>query len=148
MPTVRAGSAPGVDATMNEYHIEHVGEDRGGYSMIYHCPFCGGAAPKSRRESFFATVTRAEAERLTALTSDVKTIADAIARFGTPDDDLDSGVTVHEPSKENQPPKIASYRTLRYKSLSSTADVDFTDYGPERGVRVSLMGKYIGEPKP
>jgi hypothetical protein len=130
---------------MNEYHIEHGGEDRGGQSILYHCPFCGGAAPPSRRQTFFATITSAETERLTELTGDVKTIADVLARFGEPDDDMDPGTTIYEPAKGDQSPRVASYRTLWYRGLSATVDVRFTDYGPDHGVRMSLSGKYRGE---
>jgi hypothetical protein len=38
---------------------------------------------------------------------------------------------------------VTSYRTLKYKKLSKTADVVFVDYGPERGVRMRLSGKYL-----
>jgi hypothetical protein len=147
---LRAAEEPEIpivfDERMNEYHIENVAKD-GGHSVIYYCPFCGGAAPPSKRQSFFATITRAETERLHELTADVKTIAGAIAQFGAPDDDLDPGTTVYNSVKDDQPPTVTSYRTLRYKTLSSSADVVFTDFGPERGLRMSLTGKYLGEPK-
>src|SRR5580700_110793 len=106
----RTADEPGVpikfDVKMNEYHIEHGGEDRGGQSILYHCPFCGGAAPPSRRQTFFATITSAETERLTELTGDVKTIADVLARFGEPDDDMDPGTTIYEPAKGDQSPRV------------------------------------------
>lgn len=134
------------DERMNEYHIENVAKD-GGHSVIYYCPFCGGAAPRSKRQSFFATITSAEAARLRDLTAEVKTVAQALAKFGTPDDDLDPGTTVFDKASDTQSPRVTSYRTLRYKRLSQTADVDLTDFGPERGLRMSLMAKYIGEPQ-
>jgi len=43
---------------------------------------------------------------------------------------------------------VLSHRKLTYKGLSKAANVDFVDYGPERGVRVSLHGKHVDEAKP
>jgi hypothetical protein len=43
------------DAQMNEYHFVYPGSMGGEARMnIYHCPFCGGRAPKSRRGDLFA----------------------------------------------------------------------------------------------
>ena len=65
----RASEEPEVpivfDAKVNEYHIANIGKN-GGHRVIYHCPWCGGAAPRSKRASLFATVTdkrRAASER-------------------------------------------------------------------------------------
>jgi hypothetical protein len=145
----RAAEEPTVpivfDARMNEYHIMNVGKDRRGRTNIYHCPFCGGAAPLSKRHSLFATITSTEAERLYQLTSGVKTFEEVVAKFGELDDDLDPGMKLHTPGSDAEPPKVVSYRTLTYKRLSKTAEVVFIDYGPERGVRTSLRGKYLGD---
>lgn len=132
---------------MNEYHIQDVGKDRGGHTIIYHCPFCGGAAPRSRRASLFAVISSDEARRLHDLASGLRTIEAAIARFGKPDEDHDPGITVHSKGTDREPPKVVSYRMLRYTRLSKTANVELIDQGPERGVRVVLQGKYIGAPK-
>jgi hypothetical protein len=145
----RASEEPAIpivfDARMNEYHIMNVGKGRRGHSNIYHCPFCGGAAPVSKRHSLFATITSTEAERLYKLTSGMKTFKEVVAKFGEPDDDLDPGTQSHTPGSDADPPKVVSYRTLTYKRLSKTAEVVFIDYGPERGVRTSLRGKYVGQ---
>jgi hypothetical protein len=133
------------DARVNEYHITNVGKDRRGHTNVYHCPFCGGAAPLSRRHSLFATITSTEAERLYKLTSGMKTCKEVVAKFGEPDDDLDPGMQSNTPGSDTEPPKVVSYRTLTYKRLSKTAEVVFIDYGPERGVRTSLRGKYVGD---
>jgi hypothetical protein len=132
------------DAEMNEFHI--TGKD-GGHSVIYHCPFCGGAAPRSRRASFFATITHDEQRRLAKLTTGLATIDDVIARFGKADQDLAEGLVIHTAESETEPSRIRSYRTLRYCNLSETADVDFTDYGPDRGVSATFRGKFLGRPK-
>jgi hypothetical protein len=41
---------------------------------------------------------------------------------------------------------VRSYRLLRYTGLSETANVTFTDFGPDRGLYMSLETKYVGEP--
>jgi hypothetical protein len=51
---------------------------------------CGGAAPKSTRGELFALVTQEEADRLDALTADIKTV-EAIRVLGQPDDDMPRG---------------------------------------------------------
>jgi hypothetical protein len=130
---------------LNEYHLTYGGDARGHW-MIYHCPFCGGAAPRSKRETLFAQITDAESRRLHELTRDVRTVEVAIARFGPPDHDLVDGLTMQTPATDTEPSKVSSYRVLTYDRLSETADVHFTDYGPERGLRMTLQSKYIGKP--
>jgi hypothetical protein len=130
---------------MNEYHITNIG--RTGYSNIYYCFFCGGAAPTSKRHTCFATITTTEAARLDRLTDGVKSVEDAFARFGKPDDDIDNGLRMYSKASAAKPTTITSYRTLTYENLSKTAEVVFTDFGPERGLRMSLRGKYLGERK-
>ena len=55
------------DARLNEYHFEYPSPCAGGdcptakaEMMIYHCPFCGGAAPVSKRASLFTAFTPEE----------------------------------------------------------------------------------------
>lgn len=145
----RAAEEPSIpivfDARLNEYHITNIGRDKRGYSNVYHCFFCGGAAPPSKRHTFFATITAAEVERLDKLTYDVKTVKAAFARFGKPEEDLDVGLRTHSKASDTEPTTITSYRTFTYKNLSKTADVVFTDYSSERGLRMTLRGKYLGE---
>jgi hypothetical protein len=62
------------DERMAQYQLRHTD---GGFSRLYHCPWCGGAAPLSKRSSFFATVPSAEWRRLAALTANVKTIEES-----------------------------------------------------------------------
>jgi hypothetical protein len=146
----RASDKPDVpivfDVEMNEYHIVHVGSTRG-RMMIYHCPWCGGTAPKSKRGSFFATIPFAEATRLGQLTSGLATLDAVIQKFGKPDDDLAHGATIMTKPTTTTPSQFTSFRVLRYTALSETANVEFTDYGPH-GVRASYRGKYLGRPKP
>src|SRR6266545_3043282 len=53
------------DPKLNEYHFIYrtsTGEEA--KMMIYHCPFCGGRAPESRRDELFHRLTEAERHRL------------------------------------------------------------------------------------
>ena len=51
------------DSKLKEYHLIRGGE-LGGTMLFYHCPFCGGRAPKSRRDALFLHVTHEEMLRL------------------------------------------------------------------------------------
>jgi hypothetical protein len=37
------------DKAMNEFHFVWSSGNERNYLLIYHCPFCGGAAPQSNR---------------------------------------------------------------------------------------------------
>lgn len=134
------------DPKTNEYQFTYhspVGNGLSGSMVIYHCPFCGGAAPPSKRASLFAVVSHREKERLDAMFDQIKTLDDAIAKFGPPDDDLSHGVTVRTKEEDDRPSEIQSFRTIRYGGLSETADVHIADYGRD-GVAISYQGKYHG----
>ncbi len=132
------------DESVNEYQID----DRdGGHRVIYHCFFCGGAAPKSKRARLFATIPRDEVERLRDLATGCATLDDVIRKFGEPNDDMAEGHGDMTRETDGKPPTVKYYRVLRYSNLSETAEVDFVDYGPSRGVRTSFHGKYIGKSK-
>ena len=128
------------DDASGEYHIT---KPRGGYLVIYHCPFCGGAAPLSRRHELFADISDAEVERLRRVTARVKTVQQAIKVLGKPDHDAAQGLTVHTPAKGRRRPRVVSYRVLTFTRLSDTADVEVVDCGTN-GIRVSFQGKYLG----
>jgi len=117
---------------------------RGGALTIYHCPFCGGVMPRSRRADLFAYITEAELQRLDRLTRDIKTVDDAVRALGRPDRDTPGGLRVRTPAKGRRPPHVASCRVLTFTSVSDTADVDLADWGPE-GIRFSFRGKYLGK---
>jgi len=129
------------DEEMHEYHIT---SPRGGYLVIFHCPFCGGVAPRSKREERFATVSHAEAARLEALTSRLRTVKAAIAALGKPASDVPNGVRTYSRPTSKTPSQITSYRMLTFTGLSSVADVDLIDYGVQ-GLRFSFRGKYLGK---
>lgn len=130
------------DVRMGEYQFK--GADGRGSGPIYHCPFCGGATPKSKRASFFSRVTWAEAARLQRMTRGIRTVEEAIERFGKPKHDYPEGMTIQTPASDTEPPRTTSYRVVRFDGLSETADVDLIDYGVE-GIKFTFVGKYLGE---
>lgn len=127
------------DEEMHEFHIAHT---NGGYSVIYHCPWCGGVGPPSKRASFFAPITNAESERLQRLTSGLRSVAEAIVRLGKPDAEEARGTTIVRPARRREPPTVTTYRTLRFSKLSDTAEVTLIDYGP-KGIGFSFHGKSL-----
>jgi hypothetical protein len=112
--------------------------------MIYHCPFCGGAAPPSKRATLFTTFTPDEQRRLYRLFDGMRTLQEVIAVLGPPDEDKERGLTVQAPERGGQAPTLRRFRTLRYTRLSDTADVEVYADPTEGKVQVMLMGKYIG----
>src|SRR5437868_3163217 len=69
------------DARLNEYHFEYLNPCAGGECgqakaslMLYHCPFCGGTAPPSKRDLLFAVIPREEEHRLYKLLGGIKTL--------------------------------------------------------------------------
>jgi len=125
------------DAKMGEYRFTHSG---GGYAVIYHCPWCGGALPASKRASLFETITQAELDRLLQLTAHLKTVTDAIDAFGRPDEEQAQGMTIRVLTTEDQPSRVTTHRTLTFRNVSETADVILTDHAPDR-VSFTFVGK-------
>jgi hypothetical protein len=141
------------DVQMNEYHFEYpspcAGEDcdtAKAQMMIYHCPFCGGATPPSKRESLFTAPSRKEQRRLCRLFNGLRTLQEVVATIGPPDEDKDQGLTIRLSEKDGQATTTRTFRTLRYTRLSDTADVEVYADPAEDKVQVTLMGKYIGSP--
>lgn len=138
------------DARLNEFNFEYPSVpgdgDEGTKSMlrIYHCPFCGGAAPESKRDLLFAAVTLEEENRLGELLTGIKTLDDAIRKLGDPDRDEPDGVTQKTPERDGNPPIIESFRSIVYCGLSNTADVHIIDYR-QNGVGIRLQGKCLGQ---
>jgi hypothetical protein len=130
------------DVELNEYQLEYEPPKGRAKMMIYFCPFCGGKAPASKRDRFFARVTDEEYQRLRNLTKNIKTINDAIELFGVPE--VDSYEEVISPEKKDTPEKRQAFRCVVYSNLSDTADIRITDYHRET-VSIVFEGKYTGE---
>ena len=108
--------------------------------VIYHCPFCGGAAPKSKRALLFHVIPPEEERRLSAILGGITTLRAAIRKLGKPDDDNPRGTGVQYPEHRGRPPTMQWFRTLRYDNLSKVAAVHFTERGDGRA-SWSLHGK-------
>jgi hypothetical protein len=131
------------DPELNEYHfIHHTTASGEAKMMIYHCPFCGGRAPKSRRAELFHRITHAEQHRLCELTKRMRTIQDVTAAFGEPDIRQPIGMVVTTPERDAKPETTQSYPMMIYTRLSETANVNVTVYPTDR-VAISFQGKGV-----
>jgi hypothetical protein len=65
-------------------------------------------------------VTWAEVARLQRLTRGIRTVEEAIERFGKPKHDYPEGMTIQTPASDTEPPKATSYRVVRFDGLSET----------------------------
>ena len=117
------------DRLTGEYHFRFREGDASGYStlVIYHCPFCGGAAPRSKRALLFHVVPPDEERRLTRLLDGITTLRSAIRKLGKPEYDNPRGTGVQKPEYPGRAPTMQWFRTLRYEKLSKVADVWFTE---------------------
>lgn len=125
------------DPDTAEYQWHH----NGAVGVIYHCPFCGGAAPKSQRDKLFATIPPSEEARLSKILDPVKTIGDAIELLGEPN--FDGWAKTVRPESGDQPPMVAHHRDIRYTQLSDIADVHIQECSDGRAFW-QLLGKYVG----
>src|SRR5206468_2568902 len=111
--------------------------------VIYHCPFCGGAAPKSKRHLLFAVIPPDEEERLAKLLVPVKTIRSALKTLGKPQRDDPAGTHTAQDEAAGKSPVRQRHRTLVYEGLSKVADVWITERN-DGSTSWQLVGKYIG----
>ncbi len=134
------------DQQTSEYQFTYQEPGLDGPSMlvIYHCPFCGGAAPESRRDLLFAAISPAEQERLAQLLSPIETIQEALDTLGPPQMDGYSVERNLRRDDPNNPPTIQRRRELLYTTLSEVADVRITER-PTGGVSWLLSGKFLGK---
>lgn len=129
----RASDDPGqpivFDKLTGEYHFQYREREADGYStlVLYHCPFCGRAAPKSKRALLFDVIPPDEERRLTVLLDGITSIRAAVRKLGKPDDDIPRGCGVQMPERARRPPTMQWFRTLRYNKLSNVAEVWFTE---------------------
>ena len=132
------------DEQLKEYRFECPSSKHGSI-LIYHCPFCGGAATESKRGKLFAVVSSSEADRLYQSLEHIQSLEEAIRIIGSPDQDDPRGLVIHRPEKDGKAPTVESYRSLLYKKLSETADIRIMEH-PKTGTHITLEGKYIGPP--
>jgi hypothetical protein len=136
------------DSKLNEYHFIHrTSTSEEAMMMIYHCPFCGGRTPKSRRDDLFRRITLAEQHRLSELTRTLRTIQEVTAAFGDPDISEPSGMVVTTPARDGRPESTQSYPVMTYTRLSEVADVRVTILPTDR-VAISFQGKGLTSVSP
>ncbi|MFI5381320.1 MAG: hypothetical protein ACHRHE_18640 [Tepidisphaerales bacterium] len=132
------------DPQTGEFHFTYREPGSQGPStlVIYHCPFCGGAAPQSKRHLLFAAIPPEEEDRLSKLLASVKTIRSALKRLGKPERDDPSGTRIGQDEADGNPPVVQHHRTLIYERLSEVADVCITERA-DGGASWQLIGKYV-----
>jgi hypothetical protein len=111
--------------------------------IIYHCPFCGGVAPQSKRKLQFAAISHEEHDRLADLLGPITTIDQALAKLGKPD--LDDYSTTKYPEIGDQPPTTVFHRVIRYYNLSKVAEVVIHERR-NGSIWWSLQGKCLKQP--
>jgi hypothetical protein len=134
------------DEQTSEYQFVYQEPDCDGRSMlvIYHCPFCGGKAPASKRHLLFAAISAEEEQRLAQLLAPIKTTQQAFDAFGPPQADGFSVARETRRDDPSNPPMAQRRREVFYKGLSDVADVRITEL-PDGRVSFTLLGKYTGE---
>lgn len=106
--------------------------------IIYHCPFCGGAAPKSKRDELFERVPLAENDRLSSLLAGLTTIGAITKKLGNPDYDGHSQSIDRETETRGQ--ILRQHRYLRYERLSDSAYLIVSE-NPDGTVTWYLQGR-------
>lgn len=136
------------DPELNEYNFIYSVTGCGKAELrIYHCPFCGGKVPKSKRDTLFATLGHAEMRRIGKLIKHLHTLDDVLRKFGQPDEDHAAGAGITAPERDGKPEATRSYRMVIYTNLSQTANVEVIVYPTDR-IEITLSGKYVGKNKP
>jgi hypothetical protein len=117
-----------------EFHFQYQQAESEGYStlIIFHCPFCGGAAPRSKRPLLFHVIPPDEERRLTRLLAGITTVRGALRKLGPPEYDNPRGTGLETPERPGRGPTKQWYRALCYQKLSKVADVWFTERGDGR----------------
>lgn len=136
------------DPDLNEYSIMYSwGYEDYGSMCIYHCPFCGGRTPQSRRQQLFAEVPESEYERLRELTKGIVSVDDAIQILGSPSRDdarpLPPGYTAPTDRDGNSKWPV---RALTWSELSEVADVQLCELA-DSSTQLIYVPKYTGSTK-
>jgi len=115
------------DDKTGEFQFSFIGKGLDGPSIliIYHCPFCGGAAPESKRALLFEVISNEEEARLAEILRPIQTVDDALKVLGKPD--FDDFEISRMPEQDGNPPKTHHCRMLRYTEMSDVAFVEITE---------------------
>lgn len=136
------------DPELNEYSIIYSwGAEGYGSMCIYHCPFCGGRTPESRREDLFTAVPESEYERLRALTTGIKSVDDAIRILGNPTRDEPSTLPPGYTAPTDRDGKSTwPVRALTWSDLSDVAEIQVCVLA-DNSTQVTCGPKYTGPSK-
>jgi hypothetical protein len=116
-------------------------ESESGMLLIFHCPFCGGSAPRSIRDLLFARTPNDEVERISELLTPIQTLSDAVRDLGPPDSDSHGIARGRE--TDDHPSSVERIRQIGYQSISEVAEVCFQVL-PNDSVHWQLFGKPLG----
>lgn len=111
------------DESVNEYHFSYKFRGRDAKLMIYHCPWCGGVASDSHRDSLFHDLNRDACIDINEKTKSCVSIEDVIAILGQPDDDEFTEIKHIE--KSGRPPGVELVRRVTYRELYDEMRVAF-----------------------
>ena len=131
------------DPELNEYRIQTA--DGLCKVNMYHCFFCGGRLPKSRRRDLFMHITHDEQVRLAQILKDIRALPDLLAALGPPDRDDPMGIAEGRKADDGGD-RTTYHRILTYCDLSPMADVRATLHLDDR-VRFSFWPKPIHQGK-
>src|SRR6267143_2746651 len=121
----------GFDAETNEYYIEMKGHVQG-RALIRFCPSCGGDAPVSKRDDLFHVVAAEDQMRVHEFATELRTKADVLNKWGTPDEEVRSGYGM--PDTESR--RTVLLDILRYSNIVPTAIVEVI-VRPDERVNIS-----------
>ena len=109
------------DDQVNEYYFDHTLPTGEKLSIrLLHCPACGGIASKSTRDTLFADLSKEEMQRIHRRVGDLHSVVEIERALGAPDADRETGAN------------FGAIRTLTYRRLSKTADVQFSIFADGR----------------
>jgi hypothetical protein len=134
------------DPDLNEYSIVYWfgGGDEYGSMSIYHCPWCGGRTPESRRGDLFASVPESEYERLRELTAGIEALDDAFRILGNPSrDEPTTPPPGYTPPTERDEKSTWPVRVLTFENLSEVAEIQVALLS-DNLTQVTFGPKYIG----
>ena len=119
------------DDQMGEYHLQTIPN---GHAIMRFCPWCGGAFPESKRDSFFTDPRDDEVAQLDALIVAMTDVEAMRASLGEPDHTI--------PSHPDNKQWICQYTySSKWDSLELTVQETL-----DGKLNFSYGGKYIGEP--
>ncbi len=103
------------NGTMNEYHFTWSMCGRDASMLIRHCPWCGGVASESLRDSLFHELKRESCDEIAERTELCQTLNDVLAVLGKPDEDEIASVKHYE--THDMPPRLDKVRRITFHHL-------------------------------